>query len=136
MIFVTGGRYQGRLKIALQVSGYSENDVFDFSKINQPGYADGDRDFKTSKIWYNLQEYVRALVLMGTEMDQIDEMVKRLVVTHGPEVIIMSEVGSGVIPMEKESNVFREAAGKLSVYFADEAKECYRAICGMSIQLK
>lgn len=133
MIFITGGKYQGRLNLGIEVSGYDEGEVFDFAELNLMGVS---KDFKECKIWYNLQEYVRALAMQGTESYQIEKMIKNLVDNHKPEVIIMAEVGAGVIPLDKKENVFRETTGKLSVYYAERADEVYRAICGIKTKLK
>lgn len=136
MIFITGGKYQGRLQCGLDVSGYEEGDVFDFARANSMEYAGSHKEFVDCKIWYNLQEYVRSLAANGTEAYQIEKMVKALVENNTPEVIIMAEVGAGIIPMSAEDNIFREASGRLSVYYADKADEVYRVICGIKTQLK
>ena len=136
MILITGGKYQGRLKCAFDCGNYKEEDVFDFAKINSAEYASSNKNFKTCKIWYNFQEYVRSLALSGTDSWQIENMMKKLVENNNPEIIIMAEVGAGVIPMNKSDVVFREASGRLSVYFAEGANEVYRMICGIRTKLK
>lgn len=136
MILVTGGKYQGKLQCALEIGRYSENDYFDFNKVNSAEYINNQINYADKKVWYNLQEYIRILACQGTEAFQIESMIKKLVEIHCPEVIILAETGSGVIPANKADNDFREATGRLSVYFAEQAEEVYRVICGMKIQLK
>lgn len=136
MIFITGGKYQGRLKCGIEISKYGQEDVFDFARLNSKDYTYNHKDFKDCKIWYNLQEYVRILAENGTEEYQIEKMIKTLVDNNDPQVIIMAEVGAGVIPIEKKEIIFREVTGNLSVYYADKADEVYRVICGIQTRLK
>ena len=136
MILITGGKYQGKLRRALEIGRYSEDDYFDFGKINSTEYVNSGINYANKKIWYNIQEYIRVLAYQGTEPSQIENMIKKIVEKHAPEILIISEVGSGVIPLSKEDNDFRDATGRLSCYFADNADEVYRVLCGMKIQLK
>ncbi|MDO4188001.1 MAG: bifunctional adenosylcobinamide kinase/adenosylcobinamide-phosphate guanylyltransferase [Lachnospiraceae bacterium] len=136
MILITGGKYQGKLRRALEMGRYSEEDYFDFNKVNSPEYVNRQINYADKKVWYNIQEYIRILAYQGTEALQIESMIKKLVDKHNPEVLIIAEVGSGVIPVNKADNDFREATGRVSVYFAEEAEEVYRIVCGMKVQLK
>lgn len=136
MILITGGKYQGRLNAALELGDYTNEDVFDFAKVNSIEYVTENKEFKTCKIWYNLQEYVRVLAQNGTESYQLENMIKKLTENCKPEIIIMAEVGAGVIPIKESDNVFRETSGRLSVYFADKAERVYRMICGIKTELK
>lgn len=136
MILITGGKYQGRLKCALEISDYTGDDVFDFAKLDSIEYVSKNIDYKNKKVWYNLQEYVRSLANNEIESVQIEMMVKKIVANCNPEIIIVAEVGAGVIPMNKKDNLFREASGRLSAFYAGEADEVYRVICGLKTKLK
>ncbi len=136
MILITGGKYQGRLKTALKISDYTMDDVFDFAKLNSKEYMEKNINYTEKKIWYNLQEYVRDLATYGTESFQLENMIKKLVEKRNPEIIVMAEVGAGVIPINAQDVLFREATGRLSVYFAEECEEVYRVICGIATKLK
>ena len=52
------------------------------------------------------------------------------------EVVVCSEIGSGVIPSEPERILWREAAGRLSVLLAKEATCVVRLVCGIPAVLK
>lgn len=52
------------------------------------------------------------------------------------EVVIINEVGSGVIPAVKEDRIAREAAGRLGVLLAKEADTVIRMVCGIPVCLK
>ncbi|SFG74299.1 bifunctional adenosylcobinamide kinase/adenosylcobinamide-phosphate guanylyltransferase [Oribacterium sp. WCC10] len=51
-------------------------------------------------------------------------------------VIIMNEVGSGVVPMDKGEREWREAVGRVSCIFARRADRVYRLIAGIPQRLK
>ena len=51
-------------------------------------------------------------------------------------VIIMNEVGSGVVPMDKEERAWRESVGRVSCLFAKKADRVYRLIAGIPQRLK
>lgn len=136
MIVITGGKYQGKLKCVYEVYDCTEEDVFDFAKINSREYAEGGMDYRTRKVWVNVQEYVRMLALSGTEEFQLEKMVKKLIENNNPEVLVISEVGAGVIPLDAKDVIFREVTGRLAVLYADKAEEVYRVICGLTVRLK
>ena len=51
-------------------------------------------------------------------------------------VIIMNEVGSGVVPMDKDEREWREAVGRVSCFFAKRADIVYRLLAGIPQRLK
>ncbi len=51
-------------------------------------------------------------------------------------VIIMREVGSGVVPMDREEREWREAVGRVSCLFAERAARVYRLLAGIPQRLK
>lgn len=52
------------------------------------------------------------------------------------DVILYTEVGSGLVPVDKGERAAREAAGRLSIRLAEHADEVYRVICGIAKKLK
>ena len=52
------------------------------------------------------------------------------------EVVICDEVGSGVIPLEKERRLGREATGRLCCRLAKEAERVVRLVCGIPTVIK
>ena len=131
MILITGGKYQGKEEFALRLGGYSKSDVladFDFLSINELS--------DKYKIIRNLEEYVRYLSKDNEDISLIEDLVKKLIERIEPEIIIISEVGAGVVPLKESDNRFREAVGLISKYYANIAKEVYRLICFVAVKLK
>ena len=52
------------------------------------------------------------------------------------EVVICNEVGSGVIPVERNVRLGREAAGRLCVLLAQKAEAVVRMVCGIPTIIK
>lgn len=52
------------------------------------------------------------------------------------EVVICNEVGSGVIPAERNLRKSREAAGRLCILLAQRASSVVRLVCGIPTVLK
>ena len=133
MIFITGGKYQGKEEFALRIGGYSKSDVLDLSDLDFFLLNDLCDKYK---IISNVQEYVRYLSNDNNDINMIEANVKELIKKCEPEIIIMTEVGAGVVPLNERDNLFREATGVLSKYYADSAEEVYRVICSVAVKLK
>lgn len=52
------------------------------------------------------------------------------------DIILYTEVGSGLVPVDEKERTARETAGRLSILLADEADEVYRVFCGIAKKLK
>ncbi|NCE63443.1 cobinamide kinase [Pseudoflavonifractor sp. 524-17] len=52
------------------------------------------------------------------------------------EVVIASEIGGGVVPVDPAERAYREAAGRLSCLLAGEAETVVRVFCGIPTVLK
>ncbi len=51
-------------------------------------------------------------------------------------VVICTEVGGGIVPIDREERRFREQAGRLSVLLAQRAQTVVRVWCGLPQVLK
>lgn len=108
MILVTGGSNQGK-------KSYIEKHF--------PGEA----------TIINYEEYIADYIKKG--LDSIEQTEKLLV--DAPNIIVsISEMGSGIIPMEKADRIWRDTVGKTGCYLAQEAKEVYRVIAGIGMRIK
>ena len=52
------------------------------------------------------------------------------------ELVLCCEVGSGVIPLERQDRVWRDAAGRLCVRLAKEASAVVRVVAGIPVVIK
>lgn len=52
------------------------------------------------------------------------------------EVVIATEVGGGVVPVDRDQRMAREAAGRLTCLLAQKADTVIRVFCGLPLVLK
>ena len=52
------------------------------------------------------------------------------------DIILYTEVGSGLVPVDEGERAARETAGRLSIRLAEQADEVYRVVCGIAKKLK
>lgn len=52
------------------------------------------------------------------------------------DIVIATEVGGGVVPVDAGERAAREAAGRLSVLLAQRAERVVRVFCGLPMELK
>ena len=106
MIFVTGPLYAGQRDCVRQLLGTSEDEA------SAKDVGDGAR---------------------LTEPGSIDQLADRL---SAKEIVIATEVGCGVIPIEASAREKREAAGQLACALAGRADTVIRVCCGIPQLLK
>ncbi|HQQ40994.1 MAG TPA: bifunctional adenosylcobinamide kinase/adenosylcobinamide-phosphate guanylyltransferase [Clostridia bacterium] len=113
MILVIGARVSGKLEYVKSL-GYSDADI-----------ANGVLDER--KVVYNLQNVVFRDPENAPNL--LDELLQK-------EVVVCDEVGSGVIPLERQERLAREATGRLCIQLAQRAKCVVRLVCGLATVIK
>ena len=51
-------------------------------------------------------------------------------------IVLLDEIGSGIIPMDKSERIWRETAGRAGCILAENAKTVIRLVCGIPTALK
>lgn len=113
MILVIGARASGKLEHVKSL-GYSDQDI-----------ANGVLDGRT--VVYNLQNVVFRNPENAPNL--LDELLQK-------EVVVCDEVGSGVIPLERQERLAREATGRLCIQLAQRANRVVRLVCGLPTVIK
>ena len=94
------------------------------------GYADADFSsdaFSSHPVLDHLEALVRSDP--DAAMALLPALLKK-------EIVICCEVGSGVIPMNREDRAYREAVGRLCAALAGKATAVVRLVCGIPTVLK
>ena len=109
MILVIGGAYQGKTEYVKKHFG---------------------EDYE---IWNQYHETVWQQ--MVDKKNPLEEAKKEF---RGQEklVIISNEVGYGLIPIGAFERKYREAVGRVNCFFAGEAKQVIRVVCGVGNRIK
>ena len=110
MILITGGVYQGKLKLAKEIA-CPETTILD-----------------------NCDQQIRQQVSEGKSPKEIMEFWKTA--ASGDKILIFNDVSMGIVPMDKEERIFRETVGKVTVMLAENADSVYRVFCGISKRIK
>lgn len=160
MILITGGAWQGKREYA-----YSLMEVDSDKKLIIEGDRCTAEDMKHVQIVDQLHLWIRkqmeelmpqaaAGIMNGVtsdgawdetvfdqqEMLLAQEKINRAlddVLAENPEVIlIVNELGCGVIPMEVFDRRYRELVGRTSCELAQKAKEVHRVVCGVGTVIK
>lgn len=126
MILVTGGAFQGKKVYAAETFSLKEDD-----------FADGkscpwDDIYKARGI-IHFHEYIRRCLKEDREISTLAEEIFR----QNPEiVIVVNELGSGVVPADAFDRKYRETAGRICCALAKEAEEVHRVVCGIGMVIK
>lgn len=106
MIFVTGPLYAGKREYIQKSLGLS------------------DVDFVARAVW-DVQK-----LAAGADLEQLaDELSKK-------EIVIATEIGGGLVPLDAGERAAREAAGRLACLLAERADTVLRVCCGLPQVLK
>ena len=106
MIFITGPLYAGKRAYIRAALGLSEAEL------------------QSRAVW-DVQE-----LAPGTDLEALaDQLAAR-------EIVIATEIGGGVVPMDPDARAQREAAGRLSCLLAERADTVVRVCCGLPQLLK
>ena len=107
MIFITGPLYSGKRDYACALLDCSMEELADRAVWDVQELAAGCADLEA----------------LSQELTQ-----------H--EVVIATEVGGGVVPVDNRERAAREAAGRLSCLLARRAERVVRVFCGLPVVLK
>ena len=107
MIFITGPLYSGKREYACKILECQEAEL------------------KNRAIW-DVQDLAAQRVDLAALADELSQY----------EVVIATEVGGGVVPVDAGERAGREAAGRLSCLLAQRAERVVRVFCGLPMVLK
>ena len=113
MIFVTGPAGGGKLEY-IRSLGYSDDRISEGEVSDAPVITD-------------VQD-----IVMGGDI----ETAELVALLSGKEVVACDEVGSGIIPLDREMREIREKIGRIAVLLAASAGKVVRVICGIPQVIK
>ena len=122
MIMITGGAYSGRREFAKQRFGLTDGDILDGGSCDLSAV-------KNAKCVCNYELAVKRLIENGT-----DPLGFTGSVNCG--IVIMNEIGCGIIPLEKSEREWRETAGRADCMIAAKSDTVYRVCCGIAAVIK
>lgn len=122
MIFVIGPLFSGKQDYIMQALGWSETDFLEKAVRDVQNLA---------------AEAAEAVETSPSPLDDLQEKLRSLADRLSQkEVVIATETGCGVIPLDPQERRNREAAGRLSCLLAERAETVVRVCCGIPQVLK
>ena len=112
MLLVVGGAYSGKR-----------------TYVRSLGYADPDMGldpYGDEPVLLQVEEWLRD---HEPTPDDLAAMVSK-------EVVVTSEVGAGVVPVDADERVWRERVGRFQATLAGQAREVVRLVCGIATHIK
>lgn len=126
MRLIIGGAYQGKAEYAVNMYGLWPKEIVDCEHFEP-------KDFDSLKCVCNYHCFIKNQLQNGADIIKITSEI----ISGNPElIIIMDEVGSGIIPMERFERKWREAVGRTGCYLAAHAESVERIVCGYGVRLK
>lgn len=139
LYLIIGAAFQGKLAYAgqqyRQLSGCDEFAVSD-------GAATDLEDSLSSPLIDHLHEMLRRLPadeadFQAAVTDWLDKLAYKLAQYPGQlQIIILDEIGGGLIPMDAGDRLWRERCGRLGCRLAELAGRVDRIWCGLPVVLK
>ena len=122
MIMITGGAFQGKREFAIHRFGISGSDIADGAET-EPEKLCGSRCI------CHYEQTVKRL--LSENKDPLE-----FTGTLDCEIVIINEIGSGIIPLEKSEREWREAVGRAGCILAAKSDTVYRVCCGIPTVIK
>ncbi len=126
MILITGGAFQGKKAYTKETFSLEEDDFAD------GGSCSWDAVYESRGI-FHFHEYIRRCLEAGRDISTLTEEI----LLQNPEiVIVVNELGSGVVPVDAFDREYRETTGRICCALAKKAREVHRVICGIGTVIK
>ena len=133
MILVIGGFHQGKTAFARRLAaGGGKTGEVEADIAEADGRSASLEEALHAEVVLGFHHYIKRLLQSG----QDTETFVRQVIEADPRVVVMTEVGYGIVPMEADERQYREAVGIAGQMLAAKAEGVYRLVCGIGTKIK
>ena len=133
MRLVIGGASQGKRAYVMGTYGIREDEILDGAFVEPVACAKMEKCDEGFKCITNFHILVKRLLADGKDAIEI---AGKLVDNNPGLIVIMDEVGNGIIPLEKSDRIWREQVGRTSCLLAARAESVERIVCGLCMRIK
>ena len=123
MVMITGGAYQGKRDFVISTYNIKERDIVDGKECTI-------EEAKKAQCLINYHELVKRL---GDECIAFTESICR---TGTVSIIVIDEIGCGIIPLEKTERIWRENVGRCGCIIASKSESVVRIVSGIPVYIK
>ncbi len=129
MIMVTGGAFAGKREFVKKQFGLREEDII-------RGEDCSPEDVFAAKCVDHYERIIRRIMDGGAGQDDVCAFTDRLLRENPGVTVIMDEIGSGIIPLDKSERLWREQTGRAGCRIAAAADTVIRVCCGIPSVIK
>ena len=123
-----GGAFQGKKKAAMEKTGLCEADFVDGETCTKEELLKG-------KAVTHFHSCIRRLLKEEGE-EAADAFAEELFRKNPGLVIVSTELGYGIVPMDPFDRLYREKVGRILCKAAEQAEEVYRVVAGLPVCIK
>lgn len=123
---ITGGAFSGKKAYAKERFGFSDEEILNGGECPLEAIF-------TAKC---ITDYQLAVKRLLEEKQDAKTFTERLCKENPNAVIIINEIGAGIIPLEKSERIWREETGKAGCLIAGNSSEVIRLVCGIASNIK
>ena len=124
MVLVLGAAHAGKREAARKLYNVTEFESGESCECSQAMAASAVCDYHV---------LVRRLLHAG---ESPQDFTKRYISAHSDGIILMNEIGCGIVPLEREERIWREECGICARIIAENANTVIRVICGIPQAIK
>ncbi len=126
MIMITGGAFSGKKDYAKKRFGFSDEEILNGENCSIEAVF-------SAKCIADFQLIVKRLLEENADVQTFTE---RLCKENQNAVVIINEIGAGIIPLEKSDRIWREETGRAGCLIARNSSEVIRLTCGIPTTIK
>ena len=126
MIMITGGAFSGKKDYAKKCFCFSDDDILNGGNCSLNAVF-------SAKCIADYQLIVKRLL---EEKADVQTFTERLCKENPNAVVIINEIGAGIIPLEKSDRIWREETGRSGCLIARNSGEVIRLACGIPTTIK
>jgi adenosylcobinamide kinase/adenosylcobinamide-phosphate guanylyltransferase len=125
MIFVIGGAFQGKTEFVKEHFHIPDKDIVD-------GKSCEFYEIYKAKAIKHFESIVYRLIKVN---QPVLPVLERLLEENTRGIIISTEIGCGLVPVDAFEREYREAVGRSCCQIAKRAEQVYRVQCGIAVKI-
>lgn len=126
MELIIGGAYNSKLNFALKYYNLKQEDFQNGAECNL-------NDAFNKKGIYNLHLLIRRFIVSG--INDYNKIIEKILLSN-IEIIICTEVGNGVVPLDRIDNQMREYVGRILSIISEKSTRVIRIYYGIPSVIK
>jgi adenosylcobinamide kinase/adenosylcobinamide-phosphate guanylyltransferase len=125
MVLITGGAFQGKLEYALELTKISRDEILDGQDCTM-------EELMRKPMINHFHLWIKRML----DEEHIYEVIEQIVKENPNLIILVDEVGCGIVPMEEKERNYRELVGRVCCVLAKQAKQVHLVTCGIGTVIK